>query len=191
MNRTGLLRLGGLVAMVGGVAFASGALLGPLPQRYAWIRITLGEEETLEGGSLFFLLLLVGAMAAIVAIAALHILGGYGVLHKGALVACAVVAFVGVALILVGELGLSMNSLFYGLLIASLGILALGIAVISARVLPWWCGVALIAGSPLGMFVMMMVSVMLSALGGVAWALVGYAILRAAARRHGQPSRVR
>ncbi len=177
--------------MVGGVAYASGALLGPLPQRYPWIRITLGGEETLEGGSLFFLSLLVGAMAAIAAIAALHVLEGNGVLHKGALVASSVVAFVGVALILVGELGLSMNSLFYGLLVASLGILALGIATIAARVLPWWCGVALIAGSPLGMFVMMMVSVMLSAMGGVAGMLVGYAILRAAARRHEQPSRVR
>jgi len=85
--------------------------------------ITLGSEGTLEGGSLFFLSLLVGAMAAIAAMAALHVPEDSGVLHKGALVASSVAAFVGVVLMLVGELGLSINLLFDGLMVAALGYL--------------------------------------------------------------------
>jgi hypothetical protein len=53
----------------------------------------------------------------------------------------------------------------------------------------------LVAGSegigPLATFVMMMASVMLSALVGVAWVVVGYAIFRASTRQTERPSRVR
>jgi hypothetical protein len=36
-----------------------------------------------------------------------------------------------------------------GTLVGIIGIVALGIFTLQARVLPWWCGLALIAGNPL------------------------------------------
>ena len=62
------------------------------------------------------------------------------------------------------------------------GIVGLGILTINAEVLPRWCGVALIVGSP--------PFALLWPLVGVPWIVVGYAIFRAGVRRHVQPSRV-
>jgi hypothetical protein len=108
-------------------------------------------------------------------------------------------SLVGIALILVGNLGdigglrhqalaglrpVAMDLFLFGLLVATIGILALGAATIAARKVPWWGGVALIAGSP-------PVAIFLGPLLGVPWALVGYAVFRAAGRLPERPSRVR
>jgi hypothetical protein len=88
--------------------------------------------------------LLVGAMGALVAIADLCALGrGSGAL-SGALLS--VGAFIGVALLLIGELGVSPWAMLVGLMLTSLLSPALGVVIIrSVSPLPWWCGVALIA----------------------------------------------
>ena len=69
---------------------------------------------------------------------------------------------------------------------AALGMVALGTAIVAARVLPWWCGAALVVGG-LGLVSQIMVvgwtGFFTGLLAGVAWALVGYAVFREGARR--------
>jgi len=219
MKRIGLIRLGGLAAMVGGVTYAAQGFLAPplmrslvpagaVPMDPALKEEGIPPERVIPGGRIIediyivsFVLLLLGAMAAIVALRALQRdLYGPGAWERYGLGALASLAsLVGVALILVGDLGdigglryqvladlrpAAMNLFLIGLLVATIGILALGVATIAARKLPWWCGAALIAGSP-------PVALFLGPLMGVPWALVGYAVFRAGARLPEQPSRVR
>ena len=104
-----------------------------------------------------------GAMAAIAALHALQrqrygMLGAY----------FSIVAFVGLALAVgastVGVVALPYPSellvllVLIGLLGASVGMVLLGGLTIAGRILPWWCGAALIAGNPFGMFLMMLPS---------------------------------
>src|SRR4028118_1821856 len=111
-----------------------------------------------------------------------------------------VIAFVGAALMLVYQLVVlaeqdNLHNLpvvvtlsLVGLSVSTLGLLLLGIVVINLGVLPWWGGAALIAGSPLLAFFLRLLEL---SLPGVVWAVVGYAIFRAAGRRPKRPSRVR
>lgn len=179
MKRTSLIRIGGLAAMVGGVAYTALSLLVPFLE------------------PMFFVLLALGAM---VAIAALHALQRerYGL--PGMLASLTV--FIGVVVILGSNLGLTgglpwplpERISIVGVLVAALGMVALGIATIAARVLPWWCGVALIVGG-IGfvgpMLALSWTGFFMGLLAGVAWALVGYALFRAGTRQTQQPSRVR
>jgi hypothetical protein len=112
------------------------------------------------------------------------------------------VAFVGVAMIFVGELrslviGMSQDSpgaaaaswlFIIGLLLATIGLPAYGAVTITAGELPWWCGAALLVGSPIvGLFLYLFFDSLL----GAPWAIVGFAIFRAGSRLSEQPSRVR
>jgi hypothetical protein len=92
--------------------------------------------------------------------------------------------------------------LVLGVLAATVGIVGLGIVTISAGVLPRWCGIAIIAGSPPGVGILFVYLIPLGmagilpgvvgwALVGLPWVVVGYAIFRAAARRTEQAARVR
>jgi drug/metabolite transporter (DMT)-like permease len=179
MKRTSLIRLGGLAAMVGGVAYTALGLLVPFLE------------------PIFFVLL---AIAAMVAIAALHALQRerYGL--PGTVASLTV--FIGVVLILGSNLGfteglpwpLPERIFLVGVVVAALGMVALGIATIAARVLPWWCGVALMVGG-IGfvgpMLALSWTGFFMGLLAGAAWALVGYAIFRAGTRQTRQASRVR
>jgi hypothetical protein len=179
MKRTSLIRLGGLAAMVGGVAYTALGLLVPFLE------------------PIFFVLL---AIAAMVAIAALHALQRerYGL--PGTLASLTV--FIGVVLILGSNLGfteglpwpLPERIFLVGVVVAALGMVALGIATVAARVLPWWCGAALMVGGFgfLGpVLALSWTGFYMVLLGGVAWAVVGYALLRARARLPERPARVR
>jgi hypothetical protein len=78
-------------------------------------------------------------------------------------------------------------------LVALVGLTLLGAMTLRARVLPKWCGVLLIVGLPLTVFLDIVTGGGAGGiLLGVVWALVGYALL---ATRGGapaqQPSRVR
>jgi hypothetical protein len=142
-------------------------------------------------------ILLLGAipLPAIVALHALH-RERYGL--AGTLIS--LTAFVGLALIIVSWfLKLKTESILaYGLVLTTVGLVGLATITIAARVLPWWCGAALIVGSPLGVVLGI---VLLWPLGldetaiilplGVGWVLVGYAVFRSAGHRDQQPSRVR
>src|SRR5215203_2482825 len=206
-----IVRLGGLVAMVGGLAATTLGLLYVLQARGITLDFT---EKTLRKGSYegpVANMLLVGALAAI---AALHIVQRRHYGRWGAFASFA--AFIGLVLLPVGWLvavawlvagpsftpALITAVLVVGVLAASVGIVGLGIVTMSAGVLPRWCGIALIAGSPPGVGILFL---FLSPLGmagilpgeavwelaGILWIAVGYAIFRTAARRTERPARVR
>lgn len=206
MKHALLIYLGGLAAIVGGIASATLGLLYVLQAR----GVTLGSiENALQKGNYenpALMVLLFGVMAAI---AALHVIQRR---HYGSLGALtSLTAFVGVAMSaggnLVGELvpamaPVAMLLLLVGILAASVGIVGLGIVTLEARVLPRWCGAALMAGSPPAVGLEFMFLGLLGAAGilpgeivwalvGVPWVLVGYALFRAGTHRALQPSRVR
>ena len=176
MASLNFIRWCGLAAIVGGVAYVSLDLLGVL---YVYLYSPRSEEDVspalnyIEGILLFLLLL--GALAAI---AGLHALQRRRYGWAGAL--ASLTAFLGVTLILVGGVTEilagpafepSLAFLIPGALVATLGLVALGAVTIAARALPWWLGASIIAGSP-------PVAILLGSLVGVAWVLVGYALLR-------------
>ena len=189
MKRTSLTRLGGLAAMVGGVAWVTLWLLGD----WLVIHLPLGPiERPIQSGSIqgpVMNLLVVGAMAAIIAIAVLH--ASQSQRYRSLAMLATLTATVGLVMYLVGWLvfertvpiAVAATLITVGLLLASVGIVGLGIVTIRARVLPWWCGAALIVGSPLFAFLWPLI--------GVPWVLAGYAIFRASTRQAQQPSRVR
>lgn len=174
MRRSGLIQLGGLATMVGAACSYP----------------TIWAPEWLFG-----LQLGVMVFPAILALHALHREAeAYG--WEGTLAPLA--SCVGLALIIVSWPLETLWTLSVGLVLVTLGLLALGIVTITARVLPWWCGAALIVGSPFGVGLGMG---FLWPLGldetaiilplGVGWLVVGYAVFRAAGRLPEQPSRVR
>ena len=154
--------------MVDGVASAALLVFGAL--KYSPTDPSAGFPQILR--SIFFLLLLASALAAI---AGVHTLqrerhGWWGA-------AASLIAFVGGTLLFlailantpntpelgrllpewlrsvgaVGRLGVGGAAdiaLTVGVLAATVGVLALGIATIAGRVLPWWCGALIILGSP-------------------------------------------
>jgi hypothetical protein len=187
------IRVGGLAAMVGGVAFlAEDVIVWTLVRRSG---VDLEDESYLAP---FDVLLLAGALAATASIAALYALDGN--LYGWVALLTALVAFVGLGMEFVYMLavvpGISLpvnDGLFYlGLFVGTLGLLALGILTVTARftvaarVLPWWCGAALLAASPSFAYFLVPGPVV-----GIAWVLVGYAIFRESVRRTERPPGVR
>jgi hypothetical protein len=166
--------LGGLAPIAGGVVFAVyGSLVG-----------------------VFFIMFLLSVLVVIVA---LHLLQRqrqrYGL--AGAIVSAT--AFLGVALIVAASIlnfdGLGVTLLFVGVFVAPLGIMLLTLVTFSVGVLPWWGGVALIAGNPiLGLFFILIFIGSYPHLGGwlvaVPWIVVGFAVVLAAGWQPEQPSRV-
>jgi len=208
-----LIRLGGVAAMVGGAASAT---LGVLTVLVLGVKYEIpgSIERAIQKGGYeppVLNMLLFGALAAI---AALHIVQRRHYGRWGAFASFA--AFIGLVLLPVGWLvavawlvagpsftpALITAVLVVGVLAASVGIVGLGIVTMSAGVLPRWCGIALIAGSPPGVGILFL---FLSPLGmagilpgeavwelaGIPWIVVGYAIFRAAGRRIEQHPRVR
>ena len=188
MSSAILVRLGGLVAMVGG----GGVVVLWLVASEDWLAADwLGSP--LASPAIHSLM--VSAMAAIVALHALQS-QRYGL--PGTVASLA--AFVGLAMYLLGAgIAYARDDFFLafrdttflvvlGLLLATLGLIALGIVTLKAGVLPWWCGAALMAGNPLvGFFLAIWPGVLL----GVPWIVVGYAIFRVASREPERPPRVR
>ena len=190
-----LIRLGGLAAILSGALYLSAELLN-LPGGGALWRSYYGFLP--GGGSLFFNALLVGAMAATLAIVALYALrrdisGLLGTLSS-------VAAFVGVGLTLWGELGSPVAAVL-GLLVESVGILALGVVTMAVGQLAWWCGVALIIWGWALVFLLLLPMMGVLAppfpvswggvLAGVIWMVVGFGVFRAARGQSEQPQRER
>ena len=205
MSSAILIRLGGLLAIVGGLA---ATILGLLYVLQAWgmtleftaMALLKGHYENPVAN-----MLLIGVLAAI---AALHLVQRRYYGRWGGLTSVA--AFTGIAMVvggnLMGELApttaaVDIVLLILGVLAATVGIVGLGIATITTRVLPWWCGAALIAGSPPGVGVMFLFLSPLAtvgvpgeigwALAGIPWIVVGYAAFQAARRGTVSPTRMR
>jgi hypothetical protein len=205
--------------MVAGVAYALQGLLVPLlvgllvPKDAVQMTPALREEgippdKVIPGGrimedinTVFLVLLVLSVMALIASVHALQVENyGPGAVERiglGALTALP--SMLGVALILVGYLGdigglryqvladlrpIALNLELFGWVVATVGLLVLAIVTLVVRELPWWTGLAMIAGNPLNVL-------FLGPLLGVPWALVGYAVFRAAGRRTERPPRVR
>jgi hypothetical protein len=166
MPSSAFIRWGGLLSMVGGFAWTTG-----------WVAQWYLELDGIKGVSYFLLLL--GAM---VAIPALHTLLGerYSLERWFALM-----GFVGLALMLVYEVvGFATERYLPGIawifivgaFAGTMGIVFLGAISLATRVLPWWCGAALVVGAPY-------FTTFLGPGVGVAWVVAGYAIFRAGAHR--------
>jgi len=191
-KRTSLIRLSGLAAMAGGVVFFVATVsLWVLTNRLDFV---LDDESYVE--PVYASLPLV-AMVATATIAALYFRAK---IHRGwlALVA-SLVSFVGIGMVLVYVLTVMLGLLSFsvpeelvllGMLLGTLGLVALGLVTINigGRVLPRWCGAALVAGSPLSAFLGPLWGGIVL---GAAWALVGYALFRAGTHRQMRSSRVR
>jgi hypothetical protein len=184
-----------IVAILGGLIYAALGLLSFLglylysPMAPGDLPLVLQYIGSLTEWSL--LIVLPGAMGAI---AGLHALqrAHYGLVGTLA----SLIAFLGLVLLLVGAVIESLlgpafePSLLFlvgGLLLSTIGLIALGAITISTKVLPWWCGTLLILGSPLlALFLPGVLEIVLPyeifhplLVGGV-WALVGYSLLRQA-----------
>jgi hypothetical protein len=209
MSSSILIRLGGLVAIVGGLAATILGLLYVLQLRGMVLDFT--AKALLKGGyeGPVSTMLLVGASSAI---AALHFVQRRRYGRLGALASASAIG--GIAMVVIGYLvsGLDSDTAFavgiplltVGVVVGSTGIVLLGIATITARVLPRWCGIALIAGSPPGVAILFMFLAPLAmvgnlppgsgqigwALAGIPWIVVGYAAFLAATRQTRHPSRV-
>jgi len=205
----------GLAAIVGGVASASLYVLGTLIYLYS-----PSSEEDIPPilnymEPIYLLLLLVSALAAIAGVHALQ-RERYGLWGAAA----SLIAFIGVTLIFLGFLGTLVDllaeqqryravtgatdyALTVGVLAATVGILGLGLATIAVQMLPWWCGVLMVLGSPPAAFVLgpliarfvgPLVGISwvgISWVGiswvGISWALVGYTLFRRAGDRLSPP----
>jgi hypothetical protein len=189
-----MVRWGGLAGVVAGVMFLLSGILtfivAPPPLQGA-----LGSS----GAYLLEVVIVVAFASTLVAVAGLHasqrqsrryrILGAAGFL----------LTFVGYAMVLVvahlirlagGEPLLSLRPV--GGLLVLVGSILLGAMTIYARVLPWWCGVLLIVGFPLGAFLETVRSGIENIVFAVVWGLIGYALLsRRETVAEQQPSRVR
>jgi hypothetical protein len=185
--------------MAGGVVYAGVGLVEERLAEYLYYTGNIGE-------GFIAVLLPVGAMSAI---AALHALQRESYGWTGTAVSST--AFFGLAVatcaLTVGvvsaspDIDLLFNVLLIGLLVATVGIVLLGGLTVATGMLPRWCGLALMVGSPVGVFLTMLPSAALGeasliggtfqALGGVPWVVVGYAVFRAGGRQAQQHSRVR
>ncbi len=209
MSSSNLIRLGGLAAIVGGVIYVLSGLGGLAPIVGGVIGGAIYGLSAVVPGELSAVLFLLSVMAVIVA---LHLLqreryereryGWRGTLGFPT-------ALAGLALTLGAVIDLFFIRVEFpiladflvpflvavGMLIATIGILALGGLTLDAGVLPWWCGAALIAGNPLfGIALLLLVGgphYDVSWLIAVPWVVVGFAVFRAAGRRTGRPPRVR
>jgi len=142
------------------------------------------------------IILVVAFAVTLVVIAGLHALqrGRYG--RLGA--AGSLITFVGYALIVVVAaltVLVGGETLFAVRLIAALavliGLVLLGAMTLRARVLPWWCGVLLIVGFPLGDRLDEIVARGSEGIVfGIVWGLVGYALLSSSSALVQQPTRV-
>ena len=188
-----MVRWGGLAGVVAGVMFMLSGILtfmvAPPPPQGA-----LGSS----GAYLFEVVIVVAFASTLVAVAGLHAAQRqsrrYGILGTAGFL----LTFVGYALVLViahlirlagGEPILSLRPV--GGLLVLVGSILLGAMTLYARVLPWWCGVLLIVGFPLGALLETVRSGIENIVFAVTWGLIGYVLLsRRSTVAEQPPSRV-
>lgn len=183
---SGIARWGGWAGVVASVTYLLAGILilaAPPQRRFDSFSYYLSE-----------IVLVVAFAATLVVVAGLHgsQRGRYG--RSGA--AGSLIAFIGYALIalvttvsvLVGGEALPAVRLVAALAILT-GSALLGAMTIRTRVLPWWCGVLLIIGFPLGdVLEEMVVRGSEGIVLAIVWGLVGYALLSTSVRAQGRRS---
>ena len=172
---SGIVRWGGWAGVVAALSYvAAGTLILIAP-----LQRVLGSvsEHSIE------IILVVAFALTLVAIAGLHGLQSprYGRLGAAGssmtFIGYALIAVVGAVSIRVGGEALSAVRLV-GALAILMGSVLLGAMTLRARVLPWWCGVLLIVGFPLGATLDENVARGAEEIVfGIVWGLVGYALL--------------
>jgi hypothetical protein len=187
MPSSDFIKWGGLAGVVAGVTYLLSGIINLFAsQSPVFVSFSDYLIDILYG---------VGLLSTLGAIAGLHYLQRERYGRTGA--AGSLMTLVGFALLLVATAatllagGDALAVVFrIGALTASVGLVLLGSATLRARVLPRWCGVLLIAGSPLPVVFDIATGVVGGILLGIVWALVGYALLSNTGASARQPSRV-
>jgi hypothetical protein len=185
-----MVRWGGLAGVAAGVMFLLSGILTLItpPQR------GLGSF----GGYLIEVIIVVAFAFTLVTIASLHAAqsqsGRYGILGA----ASSLLTFFGYALVLVAAHVTTLmggEPIYTVRLVGGLAVLVgsilLGAMTLRARLLPWWCGVLLIVGFPLGGILEGLVGVgSENIVLGIVWGSIGYALLSQSSTAAERPSRV-
>ena len=193
MNRTSLIRLGGLAAMAGGVLFLAFPLLGYGLAGFMHPFFYRVEEALVS--------LMVVALALVpVGMVGFHALqrqsyGRMGLAGFWLVVIASLLVAVGVADYFVwGDFLQDAPPVWlgWGLLGLVVGFVLYGAATLRAKVLPRWCGVAFIAAVPVALALSGPLSfASMFGVFGLAWLALGYALWSQRAVSGQQPSRVR
>jgi hypothetical protein len=185
-----MVRWGGLAGVAAGVLFVLSGIL-------TLIAPTQRELRSF-GGYRIEVVIVVAFALAMVAIAGLHAAQSQSGRYGGLGAAGALLAFVGYALVLVAVhvATLAGGEPIYtvrlvGGLAVLVGSILLGAMTLRAQLLPWWCGVLLIVGFPLGDLLEGVVGVgSESIVLGIVWGAIGYALLSQGSAAAERPSRV-
>jgi hypothetical protein len=185
-----MVRWGGLAGVASGVMFVLSGIL-------TLIAPPQGDPSSLSD-YLLRVVLIVAFALVLVAVAGLHAAQSQSRRYGWLGTVGALLTFVGYAVVLVaahittlagGEPILSVR-LVGGLAVLA-GSILLGAMTIRARVLPWWCGVLLIVGFPLGAVLEEVVAVGTeNMVFAIVWGSIGYGLLSRRDAVADQPSRV-
>jgi hypothetical protein len=187
---TNMVRWGGLAGVAAGVMFVLSGILTLIapPQK------ELGSF----GGYLIEVVIVVAFALAMVAIAGLHAAHRLSGRYGGLGAAGALLTLVGYALVLVAAhvtTRVGGEPIYTVRLVGGVGVLfgsiLLGAMTLRARLLPWWCGVLLLVGFPLGDILEGVVGMGSESIAlGIVWGTIGYALLSQSSTAAERPSRV-
>ncbi len=178
MSSSDLVRWGALAAMVGGAVWIVYALLG-----------LAGANQEVSGP--LDLLIIIAWLLQVVGLVGFHTLqkGNYGRIGRAGFYTFVVGApaqSLGLLLVLAGSETLGEPLTMIGGLGILVGLVLYGAATLQARVLPRWCGIALIVSLPL--------TILLQDYGGLVfglvWLALGYVLWSQRGQAAEQPSRV-
>jgi hypothetical protein len=182
-----MVRWGGLAGLAAAVVFLVAAIVN---------LISPYQRGTFDSFSdyLYQLLVTVAFALIAVAIAGLHALqsGRYGRWGTAgasmAFVGYAIIVVVAAATLLAGA-DVLLSVRFVGAAAILVGSIVLGLMTIRAGILPWWCGVLIIVGFPLGDFSNAVIRGGEGIVLAIVWGLVGWALLSRSGTPEEQPSR--
>src|SRR5215204_2724038 len=185
---SGMVRWGGLAGLAAGVVFLLSGIL-------TFVALPQGVPSSFDD-YLLEIVVVAAFVLTLVTLAGLHAAqrhsGRYGMLGAAGFW----LTFLGYVVVLVtvhltllaGEPILSVR--LVGGLLVLVGSILLGAVTIRARVLPWWCGVLLIVGFPLGDFLNNVAVGSENIVLAIVWGLIGSALLSLRGTVAEQPSRV-
>lgn len=174
MSSSDLIRWGGLAAMIGCVVWlVEGLLILAIPQT-AWTDV----------------LFIIGILSVVAGLVGFHALqkDNYGRVGRGGLwtvVVATLAQVLGLAVFLMGSSALEWLVFPVGTSAVLIGFVLYGAATLQARVLPRWCGIAIIVAPFL-----FLLGDYAGALFGLVWLALGYVLWSRREAATGQPSRV-